>query len=226
MPHHERVTAPGKKIKLEGFREVLRDPNWWMRDMFTALVVAVIVAAGSILGQKMIDDDRAQREGIANADQNRHRDQLENLRFVRDASSPDPNRARPFSDLDLKGQHLVGLQIAGADFAYTDLADAFLIASDLSRGDFTRCNLTNANLRRTNLRGAYFGVDRVINDANQPGANLTGADLTDADLTGANLSHANLTGANLTTANMSGVFYDTATVWPKGFSPPPSRAAP
>ncbi|MDT5051948.1 MAG: hypothetical protein QOF66_314, partial [Mycobacterium sp.] len=70
------------------------------------------------------------------------------------------------------------------------------------------------------------GVDRRINDANQPGANLTGADLTDADLTGANLSHANLTGANLTTATMSGVFYDAATVWPKGFSPPPSRAAP
>jgi hypothetical protein len=213
VPHHERVTAPGKKIKLEGFREVLRDPNWWMRDVFTALVVAVIVAAGSILGQKMIDDDRAQREG-------------ENLRFVRDASSPDPNRARPFSVLDLEGQHLVGLQIAGADFAYTDLADAFLIASDLSRGDFTRGNLSNANLSRTNLRGAYFGVDRRINDANQPGANLTGADLTDADLTGANLSHANLTGANLTTATMSGVFYDAATVWPKGFSPPPSRAAP
>ena len=80
-------------------------------------------------------------------------------------------------------------------------------------------------------RGAYFGVDRFINDANQPGTNLTGADLTDADLTdadltGANLSHANLTGANLTAVNMSGVFYDTATVWPKGFSPPPSRAAP
>jgi hypothetical protein len=25
---------------------------------------------------------------------------------------------------------------------------------------------------------------------------------------------------------MSGVFYDAATVWPKGFSPLPSRAAP
>ncbi len=67
---------------------MLKDPDWWMRDVFTALLVAVIVAGGSILGQKLIDDDRAQREEISNADQNRHRERLENLRFVRDASTP------------------------------------------------------------------------------------------------------------------------------------------
>ena len=57
------VTTPGNKPKFEGVREVLKDPNWWMRDVFTALVVAVVVSAGAIMGQKLVDDDRSDREG-------------------------------------------------------------------------------------------------------------------------------------------------------------------
>src|ERR1700737_122582 len=121
------VTTPGNKPKFEGVREVLKDPNWWMRDVFTALVVAVVVSAGAIMGQKLVE-----------------------------------------------------LHRAGADFAYANLAGALLVRTDLSR----------------------------------------------ADLTGADLSHANLTEANLARANVTDVFYDAATVGPKGFPPPPSRAAP
>ena len=36
---------------------------------------------------------------------------------------------------------------------------------------------------------------------------------------------ANLIDANLARANVTDVFYDAATVWPKGFTPPPSRSA-
>jgi uncharacterized protein YjbI with pentapeptide repeats len=202
------VPTPGKKPRLQIVREVLTDPHWWLRDVLTALILGALVAAGSIAGQKMVDDSRAAREDADNAAQNRHREQLEDLRFVRDGSSSDPDRPRPFSNLDLEGQNLVGLALVGADFAYADLDDALLIRSDVSRGDFTRADLRNANISLTNLRGAYFGVDRLINDANQHGADLTGADLTEADLTGADLGHDNLTNAKLDKANVTDVFYD------------------
>jgi len=95
-----------------------------MRYVFTALMIGGIVASG----QTMVADARAAREGAANAAQFTHGIQLENLRFVRDGSSPDPARSRPFSTLNLANQDLVGLQLANADFAYTDLSDSRLIA--------------------------------------------------------------------------------------------------
>jgi uncharacterized protein YjbI with pentapeptide repeats len=204
--------------------EVFQDPNWWMRDVFTALMIGGIVASGSIVGQTMVADARAAREDAANAAQFTHGIQLENLRFVRDGSSPDPTRSRPFSTLNLANQDLVGLQLANADFAYTDLSDSRLIASNISGGDFSRANLRQTDFRRTNLRGAYFGVNREIDQGNQPGANLTGADFTGADLTNADLSHADLTDAKLATATMTNVFYDSVTKWPNNFQAPPSRA--
>jgi uncharacterized protein YjbI with pentapeptide repeats len=203
--------------------EVFQDPNWWMRDVFTALMIGGIVASGSIVGQTMVADARTAREDAASAAQITHGIQLENLRFVRDGSSPDPTRSRPFSTLNLENQDLVGLQLANADFAYTDLANARLIASNISGGDFSRANLRQTDFRRANLRGAYFGVNRYISEGNQPGADLTGADFTGADLTNADLSHADLTDANLATATMTNVFYDAVTKWPNNFQPPPSR---
>ncbi len=46
---------------------MLKDPNWWMRDVLTALIVAVVVSAGAITGQKLVDDERSDREGAAAA---------------------------------------------------------------------------------------------------------------------------------------------------------------
>lgn len=207
-------------------REILKDPHWWWHEVFTALVVGVVVAGGTIVGQKLVDDTRAAREDATIAAEFRHNEQLADLRFVREQSSPQQDRSRPFSMFDLEGQNLVGLLLPGADFAYANLKDAFLMRSDLSRADFSRAKLRNANLSRSNLRGAYFGVDRLIEEPAQPGADLEGADLSAADLTGANLSHANLTGVKLTAANLTDVFYDEKTTWPDGFTAPPSRAAP
>jgi hypothetical protein len=124
------VTAPGEKPRLAGFREVLTDPNWWMRDVFTALLVGVLVAASAIIGQKWVDDERSDREGAA---------------VLRLRSGGPESRRAP------------------------------------SR----RCGL----------------------DRGQP-------------------QPRNLTDASLARANVTDVFYDAATVWPRGFTPPPSRAAP
>jgi hypothetical protein len=219
QPAH--VSTTEKASNRVRIREVLKDPHGWWHEIFTALVVGVVVAAGSVLGQKMVDDSRATREDATIAAEFRHNEQAADLRFVREQPSPNQVRPRPFSKFDLEGQNLVGLLLQGADFAYANLKDAFLMRCDLSRADFTRTELPNANLSRTDLRGAYFGVDRLIEGPAQPGADLEGADLTAADLTGANLSHANLAGVKLTAANLTDVFYDEKTTWPEGLQQTP-----
>lgn len=203
--------------------QVLRDPNWWFKDVLVALILGTLISGGSVIGQMIINDHRMAREDARVEAENTRREQLENLRYVRDGSSPDPNRSRLYSYLDLAGRDLVGLQLTGADFAFANLADTQLMQTQLERSDFTRADIHDADMRGANLRGAYFGVDRLLVDAHQPGANLTGADLTGADLTGANLSRADLTDVTLTNANLEGVLYDPATIWPSGFHPPPSR---
>jgi hypothetical protein len=62
-------------------------------------------------------------------------------------------------------------------------------------------------------------------------SDLTGANLSDTDLTGANLERADvrgaiLSGAELRDANLSEILYDSTTIWPGGFQPPPSRPRP
>jgi hypothetical protein len=69
--------------------------------------------------------------------------------------------------------------------------------------DLENTNLSGLNLRGADLRGAYLS-----------GANLRGTDLSGADLNGADLSGAIL----------EGIKYDDLTVWPEGFTPPPSAA--
>lgn len=203
--------------------ETVRDPLWWFKEVLAALIIGGLLATGTVLGQKLVDDRRSEREMQAALAANRHGLQLENLRFVRENSWNTPDDARRFAELDLADQNLVGLHLTGSDFARADLTGANLSASDLAGSNFARAALHGTNLTRTILRGAYFGPERIPDAADQLGADLSNADLSDADLTGADLGHANLTGANLDHANITNVFYDQTTTWPQGFTPPPSR---
>lgn len=203
---------------------VIRDPHWWFKEVVLALIIGGLLAAGTVLGQKLVDDRRAERELHAALSANRHDLQMENLRFIRERSWDTPDDARRFADFDVAGQNLVGLRLTGSDFARADLSGANLSESDLSRSNFARANLHDANLTRAILRGAYFGPERIPDAPDQLGADLTDADLAEADLSDADLSHANLTGANLTRAKLTNVFYDGTTTWPQGFTAPPSRA--
>lgn len=204
-------------------RNVLTDPHWWFKDVVMALILGILISGGSIISQMIINDHRVAREDARVEAESTHREQLENLRYVRDGSSPDESRPRLYSYLNLAGRDMVGLQLAGADFAFANLADAQLMQTQLERGDFTRADLHDADMRGANLRGAYFSVDKLLIDEHQPGANFTGADLSGADLTGADLSRADLTDVTLTGAKLQDVLYDPATIWPSGFRPPPSR---
>lgn len=209
--------------KLEVVREVIADPRWWFRDVMAALIIGGLLAAGTVIGQKLVDDRRSEREIHSALLANRHNLQLENLRFVRDHSWDTPDGRRRFAELDLAGQNLVGLPLQGSDFARADLSDANLSETDLSRANLAGANLHDTNLTRAALRGAYLGPERIPDAQGRDGADLTGADLTDADLTDADLSHADLSGATLTRAKLANVFYNAQTVWPQGFTPPPSR---
>ena len=192
-------------------------------SILVALLVGGLLAAGSVIGQKVVDDRRAERDLQAALSANQHDLRLENLRFVREQSGEISPDGRRFAELDLAGQNLVGLRLNGSDFARADLTGANLSASDLSGSNFARAALRGTNMTRANLRGAYFGPERIPQAPDQRGADLTGADLADADLTGADLSHADLTDASLNRAKLSDVFYDGRTTWPQGFTPPPSR---
>lgn len=215
----DHVEGPGKPR----IREMVRDPHWWFREVFTAFLLGSLLAAGSVLGQKIVDDRRSEREITLALNASRHSLQLENLRFVRDRSLDTPEGGRRFAELDLAGQNLVGLTLTGSDFAVADLAGANLSESDASGANFARANLHGADLARASLRGAYFGPERIPDATDQSGADLTEADLNGADLTDADLSHANLTAASLNRAVLANVFYDADTIWPQGFTPPPSR---
>ena len=119
--------------------------------------------------------------------------------------------------------------LAGADLTFANLGGA-----DLTGAYLRRVNLRFAILEDATLAGANL-TNANLTNANLTGANLTGADLTDADLTGAvlrdaNLTNANLTGADLTDVYLTGAYlggarHGQATVWPKGFVPPPTQSS-
>ncbi|WP_067466678.1 pentapeptide repeat-containing protein [Nocardia amamiensis] len=120
----------------------------------------------------------------------------------------------------LTGAHLGGVNLScardsGGSLSCASLGEANLTEASLSDADltgaaFVRANLTNAQLARANLT-----------DANLLGANLTGANLVGADLTNAQLTATFTTGT--LDANLTDIYYDHATRWPEGFTPPKSR---
>ncbi|HHY56709.1 MAG TPA: pentapeptide repeat-containing protein [Chloroflexi bacterium] len=92
-------------------------------------------------------------------------------------------------------------------FREFDLARRNLSGIDLSKADLQGASLKHAKLRGTNLR-----------EADLRDAHLEAADLRDAKLEGANLQDAKLENARL-----EGARYDANTIWPQGFSLPPSK---
>ena len=149
---------------------------------------------------------------------------------------------------DLTGADLTGAYLEGADLTKADLSDANLTGANLTRvylgdvryddstiwpdsvrdvlrvwrGDkyLTKADLSDAELFDADLSGAN------LTGANLTGANLNRADLTDAILTGADLTSADLYGAKLNGAVLDGIIYNDSTVWPYGFTPPPSAPRP
>ncbi|WP_280376516.1 pentapeptide repeat-containing protein [Nocardia wallacei] len=117
-----------------------------------------------------------------------------------------------------------------ASFYYADLRYANFRNANLVMAHFQYSRLENSHFAETDAtRAVFFEVDLRLADFT--GSKLVEADFRDADLTSTNFSGANLAGANMDGAKVSGtrfdnIYYTEKTIWPEGFTPPPSRAAP
>lgn len=210
--------------------------EWLWRDVVLATLVGCLVGGSVFIVQNHFDNEREQRERtVEDARQQlaeRLEDErvaantrLENLRFVRERSSKDPDLPRPFQGLDLSDQVLNSLDLQGADFEGANLARAKLSGINLLKAQLAQANmggvtsyggasLVEADLRMASLESARF-VAAAFTKANLIEADLTKAgfivvyfneaDMIDADLTQsvfklASLRNADLSGANLTSA--------------------------
>jgi hypothetical protein len=210
-------------------------PVWWVRDVFIAVVVALLVLVGQNYLTKAGSGSPVSSQGQQNSaiqDQS-PASRVDNVRFVRDRSSVG-YQPRPFRQFDLQGVDLAGLQLKGANLVQADLTGANLAGTDLSVEPPTPATpekpafvgqpafLQGVNLCHTVLTGANFTTAYLVN------ANLTGVDLTTTRLNGAVLNGADLSEAKLPSDDagkdkfLKGVHYDQNTVWPKDFQPPPA----
>jgi uncharacterized protein YjbI with pentapeptide repeats len=188
-------------------------------DLAVGLISGTVVAVLSLAGTVYFDDRRSERET-----------RLANLSFVRERSSTEIT-SRPYSGMDLKDMNLAGLNLSGADLTTADLRESDLLAADLSEGKLEAADFSGADLRVVIM--ANSSLDRAsFKDADLFGATINASTLKNADLRDANLTRtlfvesnlkgANLAGADLTQADLTGICYDEATIWPKGFAPPAS----
>jgi hypothetical protein len=115
-----------------------------------------------------------------------------------------------------------GLQLAEIALVGADLRSAHLDLAHLDQAFLNEANLSGARLRHIYLTGAFL-IKANLTGADLFVANLNGAHLGGANLSGVKLSGADLYEAHLDGTNLSNISYDTATIWPNGFRPPPSR---
>lgn len=150
-----------------------------------------------------------------------------------------------FRRADLRGLDLGGAYLDRADLRGANLRDAFLMDAFLHRANLQGANLQGANLhsaflnradlRDADFRYAYLGK-AALSDTDLRGAIFQGADLVEAFLNRADLRGADFRGAmignailylirgvDLPAADLTGIKWDSTTLWPEGFIPPPSR---
>lgn len=186
-------------------RPKLRNPegtelSWWVKELFLGAGLVLILA----LYQIHADDEREADSQRIEAQRQADSERLENLRFVRDHSTKDPDLPRPFIGLDLSGKSLSLLQLENARFAGANLHKADLNLANLQGANFEKADLSGANLALARMRGVWFSY-----------ANLQGARLHEVDLRGANFQGADLRSSlidNLISANLSGVKLQRATL--------------
>lgn len=214
-------------------------PRWWVRDVLVSGIVAVVVSAGTIIGQKLVDDVRADRDHQISSQANEREEKLENLRFVRARSTSDPNLERPFYGLDLAGLSLAGLDLPGANLGEANLRECNLLQTNLEGASLVYATLrgvlaAGVNFKGADLTGADFTFVMVNNELakmpapGQPviltefdGATLLSTDfgsssfvdvsLAGLDLTGANFSQATLSAVDFTGANLTDVNFGGVT---------------
>ena len=133
--------------------------------------------------------------------------------------------SQDLTGVNLHGRSLEGLNLVGKALPVAELSDAVF-----RNARFVGADLRWATLRRSDLRGSTFAYanldDTNLREARLEGVNLRGATFRNAGMDGAVLDAADLAGADLRHADLEGcifrrVYYDNATAWPRGYTPPP-----
>ncbi|MEV6392442.1 pentapeptide repeat-containing protein [Nocardia xishanensis] len=125
-------------------------------------------------------------------------------------------RYASLSGADFSAAALYYSNLSGLEASNVCLDVTYLTGADLSNVKLRNIGAHEVQLDRANLRNAE------IHRAYLAGADLTGADLTGALLSDLVLDDAVLTDANLTDVKFDRVHYNSGTLWPAGFVPPPS----
>ena len=98
-----------------------------------------------------------------------------------------------------------------------DFSNSSFEQSCLYWDSFQYCKLDGVNFRDCDLRGVNFFDCTFVN------TDFSGADLGYSNVgRGAHLCSADLSTAIFNETNLIGIEYDETTIWPKGFTPPPS----
>jgi uncharacterized protein YjbI with pentapeptide repeats len=129
---------------------------------------------------------------------------------------------------DLTGANFSGSQLVGASLTESKYIEANFTQANLTNADLTGAILTNADLTKANLSGAKL-VGAQLSGVNFDKAELNGTDLAGTDLRGLDLSKAALSSITWEGTMQNGTrllaCHDGSTLWPKGFTPPPSDHA-
>lgn len=244
MPPVPQLTDADRRVWLRSLRRrAAEDERRRLSgDLLVALVVGVVISAATVTVQWKLDRDAAVRSEALATRAEAAAQARDDLRFVREAASAGPvNAARPFDGFELSGATLSGLPLGCDDpwgnqctsFAEASLADAVLYGTDLRgasfegadlRGaTFDRADVSSADFREADLRGATFHAAIVsIVSPDFSGSDLRGTDfspLSDARWPREGYDFLQDT---MLDVNFERVCWDSTTVWPQEFEPPPS----
>lgn len=132
----------------------------------------------------------------------------------------------------LAGVFMVDVTVTNTDFRGADLSGAVIDSSTIVDTRFDSADLRGMVLGDTDVgRTSFEGADLSgavfdsgeLNEVGFRNADLNGASFRSTSLEHVDLSGADLTGVDLSGVGVAGVKYDDRTVWPVGFTPPPSR---
>jgi uncharacterized protein YjbI with pentapeptide repeats len=170
-----------------------------------AVLTGSIIAVPIFVATQSIEDNRIAEARRLEDQHSSDAIRRDNIRLVREIATQPVVLLKPFGELDLRQAQLSKLDLSGADLHGADLRRAYMFDANLSGANIVYARLSKANLHATNMHGAQ---------------------LIHANLRGARLDGAVLAEANLTDADLTNVTYDSATVWPDGFTPPSSAIGP
>lgn len=113
-----------------------------------------------------------------------------------------------------------GANLSGARFDRADLGGTNLRRTNLSNAQFLGTRVSGANLSNAYQLNTYYGI--ALSERFSLKILTLPTSLDGAALIGGQFFRSDLSGSSLAGADVSDIVYDEETIWPPGFTPPPS----